>query len=176
MAEKATYKALDINVKIRILDELKRPNVKRIDVARKFGIPKSTLSTFVKQEGKIQKNFAESHMKPNSGHKHFMSGKSADVGKELYNKWLIEKRKQDALVDGRVLMSKAKSIAEGHGETHCQFGEGWLRGFKDRYGIVFKKAHGEKAVADTAAAEDWLSNRWPELEAAYDAANIWNTD
>ena len=75
-------------------------------------------------------------------------------------------------MSGPILMAKAKLLSD----NSSSFGEGWLRGFKSRYNIVFKKAHGEKAAADTVAAEEWIAEKWPELMAEFEPKQIFNAD
>ena len=109
------------------------------------------LSQIIKNEKSLRSNFISSHIGPKSNRKIFTSGKQAKLEEKLFE-WFKEKRRQGVFMNGPVLMAKANSLA---GDTGT-FGEGWLRGFKSRYNIVFKKSYGEKAAADTVAAEEWI--------------------
>ena len=54
-----------------------------------------------------------------------------------------------------MLMEKSKDFAERLGSDFTP-STGWLARWKNRMGIKFKRAHGEKSSADEAAAENWL--------------------
>ena len=41
-----------------------------------------------------------------------------------------------------------------------KFSDGWMRHFKSRHGLHYKKAHGEAKSADFAAIQEWLANRY----------------
>ena len=164
-------KTLTIKQKIDILDELKKPGFRPSDAATKYNIPRSSVSTIIKSEMSLREQYTSCHIDPKSKRKRFSSGKDHEIEEKLFA-WFQEKRRQGVLMSGPVLIAKAKSLSDDGGT----FGEGWLRGFKDRYNIVFKKAHGEKAAADNVAAEEWIAERWPELAAEFDPKDIWNAD
>ena len=53
---------------------------------------------------------------------------------------------------------------------------GWLSRWKNRAGIKFKRAHGEKSSANLEAAEEWLSSKMPELLESFNEDTIYNAD
>ena len=71
---------------------------------------------------------------------------------------LFEKeRKGMLLVGGTQIKDQALKFAnEMQKDLQLKFSDGWLRHFKSRHGLHYKKAHGEAKSADFAAAEEWL--------------------
>ena len=45
-------------------------------------------------------------------------------------------------------------------DLQLKFTDGWMRHFKRRHGLHYKKARGEARSADFAAAEEWVANRY----------------
>ena len=52
----------------------------------------------------------------------------------------------------------------------------WLDRWKKRFGIVYKKSHGEKLDADIPAAKEWLSTALVDVFNRYQEQDIFNAD
>ena len=72
-------------------------------------------------------------------------------------------------------MEKSKDFAERLGSDFTP-STGWLARWKNRMGIKFKRAHGEKSSADEAAAENWLMHKLPKLLEEFPETDIFNAD
>ena len=80
-------------------------------------------------------------------------------------------------MDGVKICKQAQNLAnELNFSSGLQFTEGWLRGFKKRYDLHRRVAHGEKQSADEMSAERWVKEVWPLLVAKYGLENIFNCD
>jgi transposase len=61
-------------------------------------------------------------------------------------------------------MLKSKSeLANRLGHNDFKATVNWLSRLKCRFGIKFKKTHGEKGSADAVRAEQWKSTKLPNL-------------
>ena len=86
------------------------------------------------------------------------------------------KERQGLLLDAFKIQTQAKKIAQEINFSRVQFTDGWFRGFKKRYDLHHKIAHGEKKSADTLSAEQWVKEVWPVLRALYALGDIYNCD
>ena len=90
--------------------------------------------------------------------------------------WFKEKRSQNVMPSGPMLIEKAKSLAAAANIEGMKFSQGWLQNFKERYNIKFKQAHGEKLSADHDSAKDYINDVLPGLLEQYDDGDIYNLD
>ena len=63
---------------------------------------------------------------------------------------LLQKREQDLILGGPMIMVKANEIAQAMGIEDFKASSGWLANFKKRHGIRSFKLHGEASSADMA--------------------------
>ena len=62
--------------------------------------------------------------------------------------WFGQLRAKDALLNDRLLVEKAKQLAEGLNVTDFKASDGWLAKFKKRHNIKLQRPHGESGAAD----------------------------
>ena len=62
--------------------------------------------------------------------------------------WFGQKRAQGALITDRLLVEKAKALAEKLLIEKFKASDGWLAGFKQRHSIKLQRPHGESGAAD----------------------------
>lgn len=62
--------------------------------------------------------------------------------------WFGQKRAQGALITDRLLVEKAKALAEKLLIDKFKASDGWLAGFKKRHSIKLQRPHGESGAAD----------------------------
>lgn len=74
-----------------------------------------------------------------------------------------------------MILNAARRIANNYEITDFTASQGWLWRFKNRHGIIYKKACGESRDADTLASENFKSN-FPEITDGWDPENIYNAD
>lgn len=98
------------------------------DVAIKYGVPKNTVSTWVKNKAKLLKAIEGGS---NSKRQKIRSGDFNDVDTTVY-KWFISKRSQNIPIDGVLLKEKAMQYAKELGHKEFMASDGWLRRWKER--------------------------------------------
>ena len=70
--------------------------------------------------------------------------------------WVSKARHVGKSVPGYAIMEKAAVTAEEYGIHNFSASRGWLCGFKERYGLRYKRLHGEAASVDASKIVDWI--------------------
>ena len=140
---------LSVADKLKMLDRIKAGEPRQKLVAE-MGISMRTLEKIVANEAEIRDTAATI---PDKSRKRKRTGKNEDVESALGSFSAVRNKKQT--VTDPMLMEKSKDFAERLGSDLTP-STGWLARWKNRMGIKFKRAHGEKSSADEAAAENWL--------------------
>ncbi|GFY36229.1 transposon Tf2-11 polyprotein [Trichonephila clavipes] len=140
---------------------------RKVNVAKAFEIPLSSLSTILKNKEKI---FSASSSRVR---KRVSKGNFPRLEQCLVSR-MRQYRGQNIPLGGFLLKKKAKIFAK---EIGIEFlaSEGWLTIFKKRNGIVFKKMCGESSSVDINVCSKW-QNSLSVLIKEYEQRNIFNTD
>ncbi|KAM7294803.1 tigger transposable element-derived protein 4 [Ixodes scapularis] len=141
----AKRNSLTIETKLRMLSELKTGVVMK-NVARKYRIANSTLSTIIKNADRLRENSASGLGK----RKRFRPPDYADIEESLY-KWFVKERAQHATIDGAVLRAKAQQLATSLNYENFQASNGWLSRFKQRYRLSSPRKMSAKREEPTQA-------------------------
>jgi predicted XRE-type DNA-binding protein len=139
---KKTKNAIDLKTKQKILNEVDRNEFSKTKIAAKFGIPKSTLSTIIKNRKTIDEVVASGAI---TGHrKRLRTAKYEDVEEELLQ-WFNHTRSSNIPLSGPIVQEKAKEIARTYGIEVDEFSSssGWLWRFQKRHNIVSHVMCGE---------------------------------
>ena len=100
-------------------------------VAAKCGIPKNTLSTWLKnKEGSSSKR------------QRLRQGTFANLDQAMF-KWLLVVRTRDVAVSALVFKTKATEFAEKMNVENFKASDGWLDRWKKRFNVSFKTVSGE---------------------------------
>ncbi|GFW03156.1 tigger transposable element-derived protein 4 [Trichonephila clavipes] len=137
---------------------------RKVDVAKAFEIPLSSLSTILKNKEKI---FSA------SVRKRISKGNFPRLEQCLVS-WMRQCRGQNIPMGGSLLKEKVKAFAKELG-IEFSASEEWLTNFKKRNGIVFKKMCGESSSVDINVCSKW-QNSLSDLIKEYEPRNIFNTD
>ncbi|XP_021341643.1 tigger transposable element-derived protein 4-like [Mizuhopecten yessoensis] len=129
-----------IETKYEAILAVERGNRRKSDIAKDFGIPSNTLSSWLKCADKIKNAFLNSTYGPER--KKMRTGHFEYIEQALY-KWYDEARRQNIPVSGTILKNIAGEIANSMGETNFKCSTGWLDRFKGRYAISFKNDKGK---------------------------------
>jgi hypothetical protein len=73
-----------------------------------------------------------------------------------------------------MLKRKPEELAKMLGQNDFKIIDAWLSRWKSRFGINFKKAHGEQDIANTVSTEQWNSTKVPNLLQKFCADGIYN--
>ncbi|XP_029730316.2 tigger transposable element-derived protein 4-like [Aedes albopictus] len=170
--EKRKINVLTIAQRINIIDEFEAGGSKVSDIARRFRVPQSTVSTILKNREKWRQK------KLQNGN---LQGKraKAPVDGRLERAVIIfvsQARQSNIPLSGQIIRQKACQLAEKLGVTDFKGSSGWLFKFLKRHKISFKKLCGESAAVDTSMAKNWMTNVLPEIIREYEAKDIYNAD
>ncbi|GBN89658.1 Tigger transposable element-derived protein 4 [Araneus ventricosus] len=150
---KGKLNVLSIDEKMKILKFLdENPLMKKSEIAVKFGVPSSTLSTIIKNREVVEHRFL-SNKKAGKSRKWTF----ADMD-ECVKKRFTQCRYQGIPISEQMLQRKAEDFAKelGHVE-HFKDSNGWLESFKNRHKIVFRKLCGESASVPESVCEEKTS-------------------
>nr|XP_047123180.1 tigger transposable element-derived protein 6-like [Hydra vulgaris] len=143
------------------------------DFAKKYGVPKNTLSTWIKNKTKLLTSLEKNGTK--SKRKKLRSGNFKNVDKAIYT-WFVAKRSQQVPIDGTILKEKALKFAEALGELDFKASDCWFYNWKERNGISFKIISGESAAVTNNMIASWNETTFPTLLLNYKLKNIFNAD
>lgn len=164
-------KTLTLEDKVAVLDAVAAGEKKK-DVAARFGIPASSLSTILNAKDSIRSAVEAG----TSGKKKKLKQSTyADVDKAVYT-WFMDMRARNVPISGAVLQQKAKDYACILGCDDLKASNGWLQGFKNRYGIVGRMISGESSSADSEGAAAWVEQKLPGILERYEPRDTYNAD
>ncbi|KAM7289858.1 tigger transposable element-derived protein 4-like [Ixodes scapularis] len=145
---------------------------KQADVAKEFQLPKQTLSDYVKNKEKILSALERSH---NKHQKNDRKGEHPLL-EEALQLWLKGVLSKNLPVSGDALKQKAETLALKMDIENFKFTDGWLRGFKKRHGILFKKVCGESGAVDQTTVADYRLNKLKALLQKFAPEDVFNCD
>jgi hypothetical protein len=126
----------------KIIHEVdKNPGEKRVDIAKRLGLPTSTLNSIFAKRTDI----CEQIQKCGNACKKRKTGKEltfAELEMMLFT-WYQQARGSNIPIDGNILKEKMKIIAAKLNIDCFSASSDWLSRFKHRHGLVFKKLTGE---------------------------------
>ena len=99
------------------------------DVAAKYGVPKNTLSTWVKNKHKLITSLEKKGM--SSSRKSTRCGSYDQIDKAVFH-WFVGKRSQKVPIDGIILKEKALEFAKTLGIKEFKASDCWLNKWKKR--------------------------------------------
>lgn len=144
------YKTLTLAEKIAAIKEVEKGAKKKSEIAKAFGIPPNTLSTFLKNKDKI----LACENKSVKGRKRLREPENPDLD-QCVLKWFKQTRDKKIPISGPLLRSKAEQFAADLGKTNFKASTGWLDGFKQRNKISFKSICGESGAVNQQQADQW---------------------
>ncbi len=166
----AKYNTKDVKTKLQALHALD-DGKKMSDVAKQFGVPLSTLSTWKKNRSSLEDSL--SNITPDRKRKR--TAKFEDVEDALLQ-WFIGARGQNAPISGPLMKKKAEQLAILMEFPDFQCSNGWLDRFKLRHGKVFRNVCGEGNSVSDENIFNWQNSLLPELLSEYKPEDIFNAD
>ncbi|KAG0423082.1 hypothetical protein HPB47_001135 [Ixodes persulcatus] len=127
---------------------------KKSSVAETYKIPRSTLSTLLKNKADIKAKAGQSR---HSDAQRVRNPAFEDVEKALH-KWFMDVRARKIPVSGPMLQAKAKDFAFLLVVKNFTASGGWLQRYKGRYDIVGKAISGESEDANIDSIRKWLKD------------------
>lgn len=161
--------SIHLKIKQLVLVEVEKGALFKTKTAEKFGIPKSTLSTIIKNKDKIDEAVA---LGLTNSTKRLRKPMLEDVEKELL-KWFKKARDSNIPLSGALVREKAREICISNGVEHMACSDGWLWRFQKRFNISCHVLSGE---ANKVADEDvnkWLQ-AFVKVRQSYSENDIFN--
>ena len=159
-----------LRIKYEALCELEK-GIKNYKVAEKYGVRKTTLSTWKKSKDNIFNAFKKSGIK-----RQRVKDEVYDTVNKALSKWILLMRAENILVSGPMLRTKGLEYAKQLGYKGFQVSEGWLSKWKERYGIIFKAVSGEVNSVSSEVTAPWKETVLPTLLSRYELKDIYNAD
>ncbi|XP_072142094.1 tigger transposable element-derived protein 4-like [Dermacentor andersoni] len=173
MANRGSYRTLDLATKVEVLKEVEKGGAAKQDTARKYGIKPNTLSNYIKNKRTIMDAFEIDKFK--TSRKRIRTGAYPELEKALLV-WIREARSNKLPLSGDIVAMKARTLAAMLGIDDFVSSDGWLTRFKDRHDLVFKSVCGEKASVNQETCATWKDGKLREYLAEYRPEDIFNAD
>ena len=167
MATKRKLNLKSIEDKYNALCAVEKGVKSKSVIAKEYGVPSNTLSTWLKNAEKIKKAYESECF--GASRKKMRLAKHEDVEKALYQ-WLLAARSDNIPISGEILKEKAEQLAVKLGETD------WLCRFKERHSVVYKSVQGESKDVNQDDVKEWHSSVLPRILKEYQPKDIFNAD
>ena len=144
------------------------------DLAVKYDVPRSTVSTWVKNKKKIVEAFEGGLNNPAA--QKLRASHHENLDRALY-KWYIGVRNQGARISGPIVKEKARSYAKELDIEDFKGSSGWLDRWKNRHCIKFDRAVSREARPCNPVTEmpsSWEDTTVSALTSKYEARDIYN--
>ena len=126
MAVKRKVAVKTLAEKCKALTDLEN-GISNKNVAEKYGVPKNTVSTWLKNKGKLFTALEKSSNK----RKKLRESNYPDIDNVVCN-WLLSQRGKSIPVDGTFIKEKAMKYTKELGATHFKASDGWLGRWEKR--------------------------------------------
>ena len=146
---------------------------KKGDIAKEFGIPPNTLSTWLKNKVKIVDAYESSSFGPAT--KKMRTADYPNLEKAL-DIWFRNCRASSVSITGPLFKDQAHTLATKLGHTEFKCSDGWLSRFKTRHDYQFRAISGESHAAPQDAVHTWKSGVLQTLLSDYSPQDIFNCD
>ena len=154
------HRSIDLATKIAVIDAVEAGTRNKTEIAKSFSLPKSTLSTILKNKDRLRESYATASF--DRGRKRLRLAAHPDIEEVLFS-WFKQARCMNVPISGPILKVKAKELALKLGHFNFACSTGWLERFKSRHSIVFRRVTGEEGAVSEDMVMDWNSNQLPLL-------------
>lgn len=141
------------------------------DIARAFGVPANTLSTWIKSAEKIKADYAQG----GAARKRQKTALFPDIDDALYL-WFRDARTRNIPISGPILRTKAEQLAKDLGHPTFKASDGYITRFKERHSISFRAIVGESRSVNPDQTNGWMSTTLPHILQKYAPKDIFNAD
>ncbi|XP_021695234.1 tigger transposable element-derived protein 4-like [Aedes aegypti] len=170
--EKRIIKVLTVAQRNTIIDEYEASGAKVTEIAKRFQVPQSTVSSILKNREKWRLRKLQNENLQ-------VKRAKAPVDERLERAlqvFISQARENSIPLSGLIIREKACQLAKKLGVPEFQGSSGWLFKFLKRHNISFKKVCGENAAVDSTMAGNWMTNVLPGFIQEYDPKDIYNAD
>ncbi|KAH8020490.1 hypothetical protein HPB51_002439 [Rhipicephalus microplus] len=147
--------AKTIKEKVEISLEVDQENSSKYEIARKHGIPPSTLSTYIRNRTAIENAYEAEDF--GASRKRLRTVKFAELESALII-LVKEMRAQSITLSGPIIMAKAADFALRLDIQDFVASEEWFHRFRERHNLVFRTLYCEAKKVDAETCVTWRSD------------------
>ncbi|XP_067942227.1 tigger transposable element-derived protein 6-like isoform X2 [Watersipora subatra] len=166
MASRKQRKAWKPSDKLKIIEEIEAGQ-KLSAISKRENLPKSTVSTWIKQKDRIRSLCDQS-----SSRLRDRSTSHDDLDGVLWS-WFRQVRSEGVPIDGPILLEKANKFLQDLGKD-TTVSRGWIDRWKKRHSIGCQIVVGESAAVNVGEVENWKEEVPTSLLQTYTCDDIFN--
>lgn len=170
---RGNYCAKTVKEKVEILRKVDQGNSSKYEIARKHGIPPSTLSTYIRNRTAIENAYEAEDF--GASRKRLRTAKFPELESALII-WVKEMRAQSIALSGPIIMAKAADFALRLDIEDFVASEGWFHRFRERHNLVFRTLSGEAKEVDAETCATWRSDTLQQYLESYSPQDVFNAD
>ena len=140
------------------------------DVAAKYGVPKNTLSTWVKSKEKLFEALEKGN---NVKRQKLRTGDHKTLDTDVF-KWFLSLQSQNVPLSGAIIQEKASQYAKELSVDNVKASDGWFCQWKERNNVTFKTICGESNSVTPEMVNAWSETSLPTLLYNYELKDIYN--
>ena len=164
---------IENNVKIDIINDIEIKKMKKMDVAAKYRLPCSTISTILKNKEKIKNYNGKSQNRTTQAK--IRKENFEDIEVILYE-WIKQYENLNLPLSQDIIRQKSIEIGEKLGHWNFKSSNGWFDRFRKRYNLKNHKICGESGGVNEEVIVDWLRDSFYPLLKSYNMTDIYNVD
>ena len=165
---KKTRNVFPIKRKYDALQEI-LSGITKTSVAKKYGVPKSTVSTWLANKDKILAANESGEINPKR--QKMKRAENEDLDKAVYT-WFHNTRANNVPVSGVVLKGKALQFTKSLHLNDFRASDGWLDRWKSRHNITSGEVSGEEKLCTAEMAASWKETHLPTILSRYELKDI----
>jgi hypothetical protein len=162
-------KKLTMIQRSELLEEFRKGNIKKTDLATQYGISKPRVTQIIAEAAKIDD--AMKHIVPGSNVRRIVNSKFKEVNDALLD-WIREKN--NVAVDLEAIKDQAMRIAEERQVQGFSPNYIWFQRFQAKYNLVKRPGDGESYVLDESGSRGFNSNKGRSIYSINDVISTFN--
>ncbi|XP_037567787.1 tigger transposable element-derived protein 4-like [Dermacentor silvarum] len=172
MSSRGKYRAKTLNEKLEILRVLEAGKQSKNEIAKRYDIPGSMLSTYNQNKKTIEDSYAAETFAKDL--KSLRTAKHPDLMVAMLT-FIKEKRSQDMPLSGPIIVAKAANFARLNVSDFAA-SDGWFHHFRNRRDLIFLSVCGEAKAVDAETCTVWRNAALLDHLNRYAPFDIFNAD
>ena len=174
MAEKIkkTRDVLPVKRKYNAFQEI-LSGISKKSVAKKYGVPRSTVSTWLANKDKILAAYEPGEINPKR--QKMKRAQHEDLDKAVYT-WSHNTRANNVPVSGVVLKEKVLKFAKSLHLDDFRVPDGWFDRWESRHNVTFREVSGEEKSCTPEMTASWKETHLPTILSRYELKDTFNAD
>ncbi|KAG5877946.1 hypothetical protein JTB14_034256 [Gonioctena quinquepunctata] len=169
-------KSLSLKEKNQIIEESEKTGLSTRKLAEKFDVGKTQVTMLLQHKAEVRNLYQEGGNEEQNRKLPKTEGRALD---QIVFNWFCEARNKHLPISGPIIQAKALESAQVLGLDNFKASNGWLKRFRHRHDITFKKICGESAdvnVCSTVSIEEEMERIDAEklINAVHSHPAIWD--